>query len=137
MSDQPSSRAEQVRRLYEEAETRSGTAVEGLVSSEGFGEILSMVTGNAMALTQVANRGLDQLVRGLRVAGRSDVTRLGRQLARTEDKLEQVLQVVEQLEQRLADSQRATGDGGEESPTRNNGAATPRGTGTSVTRGSK
>jgi len=122
MSDQPSSRAEQVRRLYEEAETRSGTAVEGLVSSEGFGEILSMVTGNAMALTQVANRGLDQLVRGLRVAGRSDVTRL---------------QVVEQLEQRLADSQRATGDGGEESPTRNNGAATPRGTGTSATRGSK
>jgi len=30
MSDQPSSRAEQVRRLYEEAETRSGTAVEGV-----------------------------------------------------------------------------------------------------------
>ncbi len=42
------------------------------------------------------------MVRNLRLAGRTDVTRLGRQLARTEDKLERVLQEVEELRKELA-----------------------------------
>jgi BMFP domain-containing protein YqiC len=38
------------------------------------------------------------VLRNLRIAGRSDVDRLARQLARTEDKLELLLQAVERLE---------------------------------------
>lgn len=102
MSEHSMSPSEQVRRLYEEAESRTAGAMEGLVGSNAFGEVLAMVTGNAMALTAMANTGLEQLVRGLRISSRSDVARLGRQLARTEDKLEQVLQLIEQLEGRVA-----------------------------------
>jgi BMFP domain-containing protein YqiC len=36
-------------------------------------------------------------VRNLRLAGRADIDRLGRQLARTEDKLELLLQEIEAL----------------------------------------
>jgi hypothetical protein len=104
VSDQPLTPAEQVRRLYEEAETRAASAAETLVSSEAFSEVLSIVTGNTMAVTKMAVDGLDQLVRNLRLAGRADMARLGRQLARTEDKLEQVLQMVEQLEERVTPS---------------------------------
>jgi hypothetical protein len=39
----------------------------------------------------------------MRLAGRADVTRLARQLQRTEDKLERVLQEVEQLRDELGD----------------------------------
>jgi hypothetical protein len=101
--------AEQVRRLYEDAENRTGTAMEELVSSNAFGEVLAMVTSNAMAMTRMASEGLDQVVRSIRLAGRSDITRLARQLARTEDKLEQVLQLVERLESELADARNEGG----------------------------
>ena len=46
------------------------------------------------------------MLRNLRIAGRADITRLARQLHRTEDKLERVLQEVEQLRDEL------TPDGG-------------------------
>jgi hypothetical protein len=108
MTDQPLTPAEQVRRLYEEAEERTSTALEDLVASEGFGEILAMVTANSMAVIKIASEGLDTVVRAMRLAGRNDIARLGRQQARTEDKLEYLLQMVEKLEQRLE----AADDGG-------------------------
>ena len=40
---------------------------------------------------------MDLIVRNLRLAGRADIDRLGRQLARTEDKLELLLQEIEEL----------------------------------------
>jgi hypothetical protein len=46
---------------------------------------------------------MDLVLRNLRVAGRSDVVRLSRQLARTEDKLERVLQEVEELRSEMTD----------------------------------
>jgi molecular chaperone GrpE (heat shock protein) len=45
---------------------------------------------------------VDLLWRNLRLAGRADVVRLSRQLHRTEDKLERVLQEVENLRDDLA-----------------------------------
>jgi hypothetical protein len=42
------------------------------------------------------------VLRNLRLAGRADVTRLARQLHRTEDKLERLLQEVEELHAELA-----------------------------------
>ena len=56
----------------------------------------------------------DLVWRAFRVASRADVTRLARQLHRTEDKLERVLQEVEQLRDEL--------DAGDR-PRRSNGRA--------------
>lgn len=101
-ADRPLSPQEQVRRAYEETERRAGETLEGLVSTEGFSDMLAMAVGNAMALTKVSGTVLDDLVRRTRLAGRSDVTRLGHQLARTEDKLELLLQHIEELHDEIA-----------------------------------
>jgi hypothetical protein len=108
VTDQPLSPAEQVRRLYEEAESRTASAMENLVSSEGFAELLAMVTQNAMAMTKVAGDSLDTVLANLRMAGRNDIARLGRQLARTEDKLERLLQAVEGLQDLVAETRAAS-----------------------------
>jgi hypothetical protein len=88
---------EEVRRLYEEAETRSARAMEQLVSRDSFGELLARLTENATALTRIGYDTMDLIVRNLRIAGRRDIVALGRQLARTEDKLEMLWQEVERL----------------------------------------
>ncbi|HYY22825.1 MAG TPA: hypothetical protein VE780_13195 [Thermoleophilaceae bacterium] len=105
---------DQVRRLYEESEARTAKAMEQLVSRDSFGELLARTTENAMALTKLGFDAMDLVVRNLRIAGRRDVTNLGRQLARTEDKLETVLQEVERLRDELRDAERnrASQDGG-------------------------
>ena len=48
----------------------------------------------------------DLVLRNLRIAGRADITRLARQLHRTEDKLERLLQEVEALRDQLAELER-------------------------------
>ena len=88
---------QEVRRLYEEAESRVAKATERVVSRDSFGELLAMVTENAVALTRIGNEAMDLVLRNLRVASRQDINRLTRALGRTEDKLEQVLQEVERL----------------------------------------
>lgn len=90
---------EQVRSLYEETEAKLASAAEELVGRNSFAELLSRLTENAMAVTRIGNDAVDLAVRNLRLAGRQDITRLARQLARTEDKLELVLQQVERLEE--------------------------------------
>lgn len=98
----PPTPEQEVRRLYEEAETRVAKAAERVVSRDSFGELLAMVTENTVALTRIGNEAMDLVLRNLRIASRQDLNRLTRQLARTEDKLEQVLQEVEALSDRLA-----------------------------------
>ena len=95
----------QIHQLYVQVETRAASALESLVGGNAFGELLATSASNAMALARLANGGVDRGVRALRVAGRADVADLARQNARTEDKLERMLQLVEELEGRL----RATG----------------------------
>jgi hypothetical protein len=110
---------QEVRRLYEEAESRVAKATERVVSRDSFGELLAMVTENAVAVTRIGNEAMDLVWRNLRVASRQDVNRLTRALGRTEDKLEQVLQEVERLRDELAadassngtSSRRASGSG--------------------------
>jgi peptidoglycan hydrolase CwlO-like protein len=101
---------QQVRRLFGEAEKGTAQAVEELVHSNSFGEILARVTGNVMGITKIGFDVLDLTVRNLRLAGRPDLIRLGKQLARNEDKLERVLQEVEQLRSEVdkRDSSRAS-----------------------------
>jgi len=101
MADDRPSPEEETRRLYEEAESRVAKAAERVVSRESFGEVLAMVTENVVALTRIGFDAMDLAWSNLRLAGRRDITRLGRQLGRTEDKLEQVLQELERLREQV------------------------------------
>jgi DNA repair exonuclease SbcCD ATPase subunit len=105
---QSSSPADQVARLYEQAESQAAQASERLVGSGGFASLLGQLAENAAALTKLSNDAMDLLMRNLRVAGRRDVVRLSRQLARTEDKLERVLQELEELRDQLGDREEQT-----------------------------
>ena len=88
---------EQVRALYEEAESNTSKAFEELVSKPSFGRLLALSAENTAALTRIAFDTVDLVWRNLRLAGRADIVRLSRQLHRNEDKLERVLQEVESL----------------------------------------
>jgi hypothetical protein len=92
---------EEARRLYEDAEARVAEAAERVVSRESFGELLAVATENVVALTRMGFDAMDLVWSNLRLAGRRDIIRLARQIGRTEDKLEQVLQEVERLREQL------------------------------------
>jgi hypothetical protein len=104
MGEENNSAQEQVRRLFESSESAAAKATEQLVQRDAFGELLAKVTENTMAVTKLGFDAMDLVVRNLRIASRTDITRLARQLARTEDKLERVLQEVEQLRDEAHDS---------------------------------
>jgi hypothetical protein len=87
-----------VRQLMEDIEGQTAEAMEELVAGEGFTEILTRVTENVVAMSKIRSDVGDLLLRNLRVAGQADINRLARQLSRTEDKLELLLQAVERLE---------------------------------------
>ncbi len=92
---------QQVRGLYEDAESRAARAFEELVAKPSFGAALARSAENVAALTRIGSDLSDLILRQLRIAGRADITRLARQLHRTEDKLERVLQEVELLRDEL------------------------------------
>jgi hypothetical protein len=96
MADE-ASQQDQAKRIAEEAEQRTASAMEKLVHSNAFGELLARSTENVMGLTRIGFDTFDLILRNLRLAGRKDVARLGAQLGRTEDKLERVLQELEEL----------------------------------------
>ena len=93
---------EQVRALYERAEGETAQAFEQLVAKSSFGRLLALSTENVAALTRIGSDIADLALRNVRLAGRADIARLARQLHRNEDKLERVLQEVEELRDELA-----------------------------------
>jgi hypothetical protein len=101
MAEERPTPEEEARRLYDEAEARVAQAAERVVSRESFGEVLAMATENVVALTRIGFEAMDLVWSNLRLAGRRDITRLARQIARTEDKLELVLQEVEALREQV------------------------------------
>jgi hypothetical protein len=103
---------QQARQLAEEAESRTAKAMEEVVSRDSFGEVLALVAGNAITLMRLGSDAADLVVRNLRLAGRRDVVSLHRQLARTEDKLERVLQEVERLQEQFTEAERSSGSNG-------------------------
>src|SRR3954464_605750 len=100
MADQPS-QEERVQQALDDAEKRYAGAMEKVVHSNAFGELLARSTENVMGLTRIGFDTFDLMLRNLRLAGRKDVARLGAQLGRTEDKLERVLQGIEQRREEL------------------------------------
>jgi len=116
----------QVRALYEQAESDTARAFEELVSKPSFGFVMARSAENIAALTRIGSDLADVVLRNLRIAGRADVTRLARQLHRTEDKLERILQEVEELRDEVA--RQASGsrtNGGDPAPRAAN-ARSPR-----------
>jgi methyl-accepting chemotaxis protein len=107
---------QEVRRLYEETETRVARAAERVVSRDSFGVMLAQMTENAVALTRIGNEAMDLVLRNLRIAGRQDINRLTRSLNRTEDKLEQVLQEVEALRDQVSAGATTNGKAEVEAP---------------------
>jgi hypothetical protein len=98
MSEPETQSAEQrVRALYEGAEAQAADAFEELVAKPSFGLLLARSAENVAALSKLSSDAADLVLRNLRVASRADVTRLARQFNRIEDKLERVLQELEEL----------------------------------------
>src|SRR5450755_919225 len=93
---------EQVRALYDDAEAKTAKAFEQAVGTSSFGGLMARSAENVAALTRVGADLADLALRNLRLAGRADIVRLSRQLHRTEDKLERVLQEVEHLRDELS-----------------------------------
>lgn len=102
----------QVRALYEQGEARTAQAFEELVSKPSFGVLLARSAENVAAMARIGSDFSDLVLRNLRLAGRADVTRLARQLHRTEDKLERLLQEVEELRDELARGPSVDGSAG-------------------------
>jgi hypothetical protein len=115
-----------VRALYEQGESRTAKAFEQVVNTGSFGSVLARSAENVAALSRIGSDMADLVIRNLRVAGRADVVRLARQLHRTEDKLERVLQEVEALRDELAPQAQPTAP----APRTGNGNGTGTGTGT-------
>jgi hypothetical protein len=110
---------QQVRALYEDAESSAAKAFEEAVSKPSFGALMAHSAENVAALSRIGSDVADLVLRNLRLAGRADITRLARQLHRTEDKLERVLQEVEHLRDELsrAEAKPATASGNGRSST--------------------
>jgi hypothetical protein len=99
----------QIRELYEQAESRTAQAFEELVAKPSVGVLLARSAENVAAMARIGSDFADLVLRNLRLAGRADVTRLARQLHRTEDKLERLLQEVEELRDERARAPSANG----------------------------
>lgn len=97
---------QQVRALYEHAESQTATALEELVSKPSFGRLMATMAENVAALSRIGSEMADLVLRNLRLAGRADVVRLARQIHRAEDKLERLLQEVEELRDEVTREQR-------------------------------
>jgi hypothetical protein len=87
-----------LRGMIDAMEGQAAAAMEQLVAGEGFSELLVRVTENVVAVTRMTSDVCDLMLRNLRLAGRGDIDRLARQLGRSEDKLELLLQAVERQE---------------------------------------
>ena len=74
--------------------------------------------GALLALTRMSQAAWDLALRNARLAGREDIVGLARQLARTEDKLERVLQEVQRVQSRLDALQRPGGEASRSTPAR-------------------
>jgi hypothetical protein len=91
-----------VRALYEQVESRTARAFEELVDKPSFGALLASSAENVAALARGGSEPAHPLPHHPPCACRADIARLARQLNRTEDKLERVLQEVEALRDQVA-----------------------------------
>lgn len=97
---------EQFRKYIDDFLSGAAPGLEDAVNTKAFGEMLAQSITNIVAQNRINNDSMDLMLRNLRIAGRSDVVSLHRQLARNEEKLEMVLEAVERIEDELAAERR-------------------------------
>ena len=94
--------ADPARRLNE-ASARAERSLEDelapVVASPSFAALLAEAMGTTMAFVKLANDAFELGLRTMRLATQGELTRLGTQIGRVEDKLEDVLVAVERLEE--------------------------------------
>ena len=73
---------EALRRVLDGTEGQVAAGLEQLVAGEGFSKLLVQITENVVAVSRITGDVADLILRNLRLAGRHDVERLGRQLIR-------------------------------------------------------
>jgi hypothetical protein len=94
--------ADPARRLNEasaEAERSLEEQLAPVVGSPSFAALLAEAMGTTMAMIRLTNDAFELGLRTMRLATQGELTRLGVQMGRLEDKLEDVLVAVEQLEE--------------------------------------
>lgn len=94
--------ADPARRLNEASAQAERTLEEELapvVASPSFAALLAEAMGTTMAMIRLTNDAFELGLRTMRLATQGELTRLGTQIGRVEDKLEDVLVAVERLEE--------------------------------------
>lgn len=104
--DPPADGVHPFRQYVDDFLSTATPGLEEVINSKSFGTMLAQTAGNLVALQRIGNEMTDLALRNARIASRADVTSLHRQLARSEDKLEMVLETVERLEDDLAAERR-------------------------------
>jgi len=105
--------ADPARRLNEasaQAERSLEEQLAPVVASPSFAALLAEAMGTTMALIRLSTTAFELGLRTMRLATQGELTRLGTQIGRVEDKLEDVLVAVERLEEDQA--RRAPGSAG-------------------------
>jgi hypothetical protein len=93
---------EALRRALVDAESRMASAMEHLVAGKAFSQLLGQAAENAVTLTRINADVWDMVLRNFRMAGRGDIHQLGRRMNRIDDKLEAILQQLEELSESRA-----------------------------------
>jgi hypothetical protein len=91
--------------------------LQKLVGSDSFARLLAQTMGTTMGLTKLWNDGAELAMRSLRMPTQGELTRIAGQIARLEDKVEDLLIAIERLEDRV-ESAAAQGSNGTPSGTR-------------------
>ena len=97
--------------------------LQKVVGSESFARLLAQTMGTTMGVTKLWSDGMELGMRSLRMPTQGELTRIAAQIARLEDKLEDVLVAVERLEDQVARLQPKPAPARRQAPARK-----PRGT---------
>jgi hypothetical protein len=92
-----------------QTEKRAEEQLTALVGSDSFARLLSETMGTSMGLVRLWSDAFELGLKALRLPSQSELTRISRQVARLEDKLEDVLVAVERLEEQA--ERRSNGSG--------------------------
>jgi hypothetical protein len=104
--------ADSASKLNEQSARAERTLEEQLqkvVGSESFSQMLAETMGTSMGFVKLWKDGSELMLRSMRMPTQGELTRISNQIARLEDKLEDVLIAVERLEEQQAASERANG----------------------------
>jgi hypothetical protein len=96
--------AARVNEASAKAESSLEEELQKVVGSDSFARLLAQSMGTTMGAVKLWNDGLELAMRSMRLPTQGELTRIASQVARLEDKLEDLLIAVERLEEQAARS---------------------------------